>query len=407
MSHFFDVIIVGAGPAGCACTYMLKDSGLKVAMLEKGSFPKDKICGDGLTLDIVQQLERMNPDLARRFESLSQKIPSYGIRVISPSNEEMLIPFLKNGQKANYYLCERKVFDQFLYEQCLQNENLNVFLDTRVEEVRYVESGVAIRTNRETLRCSLVVGADGAHSAVASSLLRKPIDRRHHIAGLRRYYSNVEGLNPDNYLEILFLKPILPGYLWIFPLPGGKANVGIGVLSSSVSKKRLDLKKMFNDFLATDPNLKERFKHAQPLEPVKGHGLPLASRGLRRSGDRFVLLGDAGSLIDPLTGEGVGNAIRSGRFAADVIMAAFQLQRFDSSFLKKYDDRLKRAMGSEIRLNTFVQKMIAFPAVTSFLINRVNRSEYLIKWITETMHSESKSPVKTMTKVLYKLLVSP
>ena len=387
--------------------YMLRESGLKVALLEKGRFPKDKICGDGLTLDIVQQLERMDPGLALKFESLAQKISSNGIRVISPSKEELLIPFIKNGKKASYYLCQRKVFDQFLYEQSLQNKDLTVFLDTRVEEVRYQGSGVAVRTNTGTFNCSLIVGADGAHSVVASRLLCKSIGRRHHFAGLRRYYSNVSGLTPENYLEIFFLKPILPGYLWIFPLPDGKTNVGLGVLSSTVSKRNLDLKKMMTELLNTDPNLKERFKNAQALEPIRGHGLPLASRHLRRSGNRFLLLGDAPSLIDPLTGEGVGNAIRSGRFAADMIRAAFGQQWFDSAFLKKYDLRLKQAMGSEIRLNTFVHKMIVYPSVSSFLIHRANRSSYVINGISEIMHSESKSPVKTMTKVLYKMLVSP
>lgn len=404
MEAAFDVGIVGAGPAGCACAYMLRHSGLSVALIEKGDFPKDKICGDGLTLDIIQQLERMDPELARRFEALPQKVASMGVKVFGPSIEELRVSFFKHGQQTNYYVCERKVFDQFLFDQCLPNTKLSVFLNTRITDVQYSEHGITLQAQENRFHCKLVVGADGAHSVVASKLQQKTIDRKHHLAGLRRYYEQVSFGPNDHDIEFHFFKDTLPGYLWVFPLPDGKANVGICALSSTISARNMDLKKEFNRLLETHPALKDRFKSAKPLESIHGHGLPLASRKMNRSGNRYLLLGDAASLVDPCSGEGIGNAIRSGRFAAEAIQEAFLKQAFDASFLKCYDKRLKQALGSEVKVSRIAQRLMAHPAVISYLIRKFNKSDSLKRWVSEFLHSNSKSANRTLPKLLVKLI---
>lgn len=186
------------------------------------------------------------------------------------------------------------------------------------------------------LQADLVIGAEGDRSLTARQLggLRKEPD--HYCAGIRTYYEGVSGFHEKNFIELHFLKDTLPGYLWIFPLPNGGANVGIGMLSSAIARRRTDLKGLLEKSLQ-QPSLRERFSHARRTDPMRGWGLPLGSKKRKLSGDGFLLTGDAGSLIDPFTGEGIGNAMISGRIAAETAVSAIQSDRFDGGFLERYD----------------------------------------------------------------------
>src|SRR5690606_33542098 len=141
-----------------------------------------------------------------------------------------------------------------------------------------------------------------AHSSVARAFSDEKVDKNHHCAGLRIYYENVSGFSEDNAVELHFYKKLLPGYFWMFPLPGNRANIGLGMLSAHVAKRKPNLKALLMDIIENHPNVKDRFKHARPLEEIKGFGLPLGSKKRVISGDKFLLLGDAASLINPLSG---------------------------------------------------------------------------------------------------------
>ncbi|HBY67892.1 MAG TPA: geranylgeranyl reductase, partial [Flavobacteriaceae bacterium] len=118
------------------------------------------------------------------------------------------------------------------------------------------------------------------------------------------------------------------------------------------------LKQKFTELIENHPNLKSRFKNAKPLETIKGFGLRLGSKKKQLSGDHFLLLGDAANLIDPFTGEGIGNAIRSGRIAAEHIKKAFKERRFDADFNKKYDTNIYQAMWNELRVSKSLQNLL-------------------------------------------------
>jgi menaquinone-9 beta-reductase len=138
-------------------------------------------------------------------------------------------------------------------------------------------------------------------------------------------------LNENNPIEIYFLKDILPGYFWIFHLPGGKANVGMGMLASAVINQGINFKQKFDELICNEP-LRSRFKYATRNGEIKGHMLPLGFDKRIISGNRFLLTGDAAALIDPLTGEGVGNAMRSGRVAVAHILECFRTGIFSAEF---------------------------------------------------------------------------
>ena len=318
----FDVAIVGAGPAGSTAAIALHESGLRVALIDKAVFPRDKTCGDALSPDVVNQLGMLPLDTAQLFDQMDEKIWCKAVRFVSPDYSKADVSLNNTGLLG--YVSPRLDFDAFMFNQAIQSDCVTAFLGESVKKIVHEENRINIELeNGENISASIVLGADGAHSVVARSLSDERPDKNHHCAGLRQYYENVTGFSDDNAVELHFYNELLPGYFWVFPLPGNRANVGLGMLSSVVAKRKPNLKKLLKEIIETHPNVKDRFAHAKPLEEIKGFGLPLGSKKRKLSGNRYLLLGDAASLMNPLSGEGIGNAIRSGRVAADHVIEAF------------------------------------------------------------------------------------
>jgi geranylgeranyl reductase family protein len=382
----YDLIIVGAGPAGCACAYQLRNYAIKIALIDQYEFPRDKICGDALSADVVNQLYRMDEGLGNEFEQLSEKTASQGVRFVAPNQQVLDIDFQNpnHGQAAGY-IAKRFDFDAFLFKQVRNLPNVSIFLGTKVNAVERENQGVTMKVGDQKFHAKMVVGADGAYSIVNKHLGTIKVEKAHYCAGLRQYYQGVEGFTAQNHIELHFYKNILPGYFWIFPLPNGQANVGLGMLSSEVSKKKIDLKKELNELIQTHPNLKERFKNAQPLEKIQGFGLPIGSKKRSISGDNFLLAGDAASLIDPFTGEGIGNALRSGRIAAEHFIKAFEKQRFDARFNKQYDKIIYLKMWNELRVSRALQKLLKYPKLFNFVVKKANKNSSIRTLLTSML----------------------
>lgn len=371
----FDIIIVGAGPAGCACAYQLRDTKLEIALVDKSVFPRDKICGDALSADVVNQFYRMDEKLAQEFEQFSEKMDSHGVRFYAPNGSLLNVDFTNpNNGKAAGYISKRVDFDAFLFKQIEKQSNLTIFTGEKVEDLQTGQEEVQVKIGNKLLKAKMVIGADGAHSIVNKKLGQIKVEKDHYCAGLRQYYEGVECFHPKNHIELHFYDDVLPGYFWIFPLPNGQANVGLGMLSSEVSKRKIDLKMKLDELIKTHPNIKSRFKNAWPIENIRGFGLPIGSKKRPLSGNRFLLLGDAASLIDPFTGEGIGNALRSGRIAADYLVKAFDNQIFDAKSNKKYDQIIYHKMWHELRVSRSLQKLLKYPRLFNFIIKKANNN---------------------------------
>ncbi len=220
---------------------------------------------------------------------------------------------------------------------------------------------LADATGSLQIRTQLVIAANGAHSGFTKDVANIHMEPAHFVAGIRAYYSGIKGMHPDNLIELHFLKNILPGYFWIFPLPNGEANVGVGMLSKVARKKKVNLKQMLLDAVATDPVLRERFKDAMLQGSIDGYGLPLGSKIRRLSGERYMLVGDAGFLIDPFTGEGIGNAMYSARMAAQQAAACIAANDYSAAAMSAYDANIARVLGPELAMSTRLQKLIRYP----------------------------------------------
>jgi flavin-dependent dehydrogenase len=218
------------------------------------------------------------------------------------------------------------------------------------------------------LKCDLVILANGAHSSFTREIAKIKMEPKHYVAGIRAYYKNVSGANADNFIELHFIKNMLPGYFWIFPLPNGEANVGVGMLSDVARRKKVNLKNELQDIINNDPIIRERFKNATLIGTVDGYGLPLGSKQRVISGERYLLTGDAAFLIDPFTGEGIGNALYSGRIAANQAAKALEANDFSAAALAAYDKEVYRVMGPELRISHRLQKLVKYPWLFNLLV---------------------------------------
>ena len=182
----------------------------------------------------------------------------------------------------------------------------------------------------------------------------------------------------ENYIELHCLPEVVPGYFWIFPLPNGLANVGIGMLSEQVRKKKLNLREVMLNAIQHNPHLRHRFMNATLVDKIQGWGLPMCIKQERVSGNNFILTGDAANLVDPFTGEGIGNALYSGMLAAEACRDALHDGKFDADFLeKKYDDRLFGKIGAELKTSALLQRLCHYPWLLKFVVNKAYKSPTL------------------------------
>jgi len=385
MKPTLPVIIIGCGPAGAGASLFLSQAGIPHLILEKDRFPRDKICGDGCSGKTAFVLGKADPALLDEiFSDEAHFLPSFGVTFAAPNGKAIDIPFRsKNKQERPPGFTSRRMdFDHFLFSK-IQGPQATVIQDATVTGLDRIPEGYAVTYRagegpETTVHCRLLIGADGDKGICRRKLLQGDTVSKTASVGLRGYYVRVTGMHPRNFIELHFLREILPGYFWIFPLPGGAANVGIGMDAVLVRKKKINLREVMLRAISENPNIRERFAHARPSGKIYGWGLPMGVGAVKVSGEHFLITGDAAALIDPFTGEGIGNALYSGMLAAEAAGKALQAQRFDDSFLQEhYGDVLFRRIGDELKLSYTMQKLVRYPWLFNLVVNKANKSPAL------------------------------
>ncbi len=351
--RIYDVLIAGAGPAGCTCALALKDAGLTIALMDSKAFPRDKVCGDAIPLRAIKTLLSIDPAFAAAFNAFEPKLTTRSTAIIY-NGKQVTFDWVKDA-----YTCTRMEFDNLLFSLVKSHTGTDTYTPLVPEKYTQAPDGIYITTNEGTvIKTKMLIGADGAHSMVAKQLTNKTLDRNHHVGSVRAYYSNVEPV-AGNTIEIWFNKQYMPGYFWIFPLAGNKANVGFGMLSADIARRKVNLKRTFYAFIDHLPELKKRFSGAVQISQLEGFGLPLGSKPEIISGAHFMLAGDAASLVDPITGEGIGNAMLSGKLAAEQVTNCFRNSNFSADTMKAYDNSLRAAIGKEMRTRYRAQQAVS------------------------------------------------
>lgn len=379
-----DIAIVGAGPAGASTALRLSYLGISSVLIDKSDFPRDKICGDALSGKVSVLLNRLDPAIMNRFRQRFTPTDVWGIRFYPPSGKLIELPFkvgyTRVPDEAPGYVSKREDFDGFLIEEVRRRENIELRLNTDINTYEKTANGyrIASKDGSLELECKLLIDATGAHSTFARKHAGLEKDLNHHAGAVRAYFEGVTGFHEDNFIELHFLEKYNPGYFWIFPLPNGQANVGLGMRSDIVKKRQVNLRAELDNIIQSD-QFKARFANATQLTKTAGYGLPLGSKERKLSGDNYLLIGDAGHLIDPLTGEGIGNATYSGFIAAELAEKCLAANRFDAEFLTDYDVRIARVLRSELKLSYRLQQIMQRKRITNFLTGIVADNPKIIE----------------------------
>jgi menaquinone-9 beta-reductase len=367
-----DVIVVGAGPAGSAAAFHCASAGLDVLLLEKATFPRDKICGDGLTPRAVAELVRMGLPLREQ----DGWIRNVGLRVIGGGHRlELAWPELSSY--PSYGLARSRMsFDHTLASHARSAgakllEGTNVTGSVRDERTGRVV-GVHARTDDGdvTFRAPVVIAADGVSARLATGLgLEKRMDRPMGVA-VRTYFRTPRHDDPwmESHLELWEGEPrrsnLMPGYGWIFSLGDGTANVGLGSVASTAAATKVDYKALFAQWMANAPAEWE-FTPDNQVGPLRGAALPMGFNRGPLYGNGLMLVGDSAGMISPFNGEGIAYGLQAGRVAADAIAQGLSrgtVAGRERAFAT-YQSRMKDDLGGYFTLGRVFVRLIEHPEV--------------------------------------------
>ncbi len=371
-----DVIVVGAGPAGASTAYHLAQAGVDVLLLEKSAFPRDTICGDGLTPRAVKQLVGMGFDLDGPgwMKNNGLRIVGAGHRLELPWPELASFPpygavrtrmdldetLARHAEKAGARLTERTAVTGPL-------------LDERTGRVIGVTAKPVDDRGRRvgdevTYRAPIVVACDGVSSRMATSLGLERRENRPMAVAVRAYYETPRHDDPwmESWLELWDGTPgesnLLPGYGWIFGVGDGTANVGLGILNTSAAFQSVDYKDLLTRWLANTPE-EWGFRDENLVGRIASAALPMGFNRKPHYTRGMLLVGDAGGMVNPFNGEGIDYALEAGHVAADTILQALSRPEGPTRerVLEGYATALDAAYGGYFTLGRVFAKMIGNP----------------------------------------------
>jgi geranylgeranyl reductase family protein len=340
----FDVLVVGAGPAGSTAAYRLAEGGASVLLADKATFPRDKPCGGGLTMRAARLLPfsvdpvvedrttrvRFGLDFTRRFERRL---------------DEPLV-----------LMTQRTRLDAFLFEQAA-NAGADVRDGTRVADLVVREDGVEATVNGSKVAANHAFLADGANGT--STRAAGLDDGRDYGVALE---ANVPYgiVSEAEYRGLLCLElaNVPGGYGWVFP-KGDHVNVGVGGWEREGPRLRQHLARFCREYGIPESS----------LENVRGYRLPLIHARARVASGRVALLGDAAGLVDPLSGDGIYEAFLSAKLATEALLAG-DLEGYDAELRRRLTSQLSAAWGAKVALDRFPRLTYAVVR-TPFLWNAV------------------------------------
>jgi menaquinone-9 beta-reductase len=356
----YDALVVGGGPGGAAAAYHLARGSASVLLCEKGTYPREKVCGDGLTPRAVAALDAMG--LREEYYGWSRSV---GLR-LHGGGHVLELPWPELTDYPSFGLARpRTDLDQLLAHTAAK---AGAEVRDATEVVAPLVEGGLVRgallrqdgLDIEPVRAEVVVTADGASSRFAQAL-GLPRDQQRPIGvGVRQYYRAARDTDPwlDSYLELRRGDDLLPGYGWVFPLADGTVNVGVGLLNSSVHFGNVNYRRLLAEWVPT-VGPEWGFRPADAVAKPRSAPLPMGASGHPPLYRGVLLVGDAAGLVNPFNGEGIDYALESGQLAAEVGLAV--LESGDRSRLAAYREAVEHRFGSHFALGRLFVRLIGQP----------------------------------------------
>ncbi len=350
MNGEYDVVIVGAGPGGCAAACALAPLGHRVLVLEKDHFPREKICGDGIAPRAVHALYRLGlrDELEGRFKRTS------GIRFYATRGGLTEVRYPMGSRYPDHgYVAPRRELDHLLLRHA-RELGAEVWEGCRVTGMLPREGGrfPGVRAERGgegmEIAARYIVGADGPTSRVGGELGMLNRDPLFLGVSVRCYMRGAEGVS--DFLEIYPEDAISPACGWIFPVDGETVNVGAGFMLYAREGRALNINRVFEAFVERTRHAAAKLRRAEPLGRPRGALLRVGLGGSVPVRDNVLLVGDAASMTNPISGEGITYALESGRWAGETLAAA--LRSGDAGLVENYRGILEWHYRRYFRLGT-------------------------------------------------------
>ncbi|MFM8304968.1 MAG: geranylgeranyl reductase family protein [Actinomycetota bacterium] len=336
-----DLLVVGAGPAGIAAALTAHRAGLSVRCVDRATFPRDKTCGDGLTAGALRWLERLGVPVP----ALAATQPVDTVMVRSPSGRIVTLPMPADGHHA--LVTPRAGLDDALVARA-RAEGVEVAEGEGVTSATVDPDGVVVTHGGRSTAARSLIAADGHYSAV-----RRLVDPGRPDLGsshaFRQYFRGVH----DRRLWVIFEPDLLPGYAWVFPLPGDRANVGFGVARDADLRGRT-LAGLWRGLLDRPAVRAVLGPDAEPEGRPRAWPIPADFAPARLSAGPVLFAGDAAGVVDPMTGEGVAQALETGVLAAHAVAAGGPA----AAIAARYRASTSRAIGRDLRWAAAIRQVL-------------------------------------------------
>jgi geranylgeranyl reductase family protein len=370
MNESAQVVVVGAGPAGSATAGALATSGVDVLLVDKATFPREKTCGDGLTPGSVAVLDRMG--VLAELESAGA-LRIRGARLYAPNGRFAEVQFEELAGSPHPFglTLPRKTLDALLLEEA-RRAGARFMSPLRVTGLVRQDGAVAgvagsLEDETVTVRADVTCLATGAAMPLvqeAGLLPRVPPV----IRATRGYFRGLAGVEP--LFQFHFDRQLLPGYGWLFPLAGGRANVGIGIYTD---RRPIPPQRLYERFLGTNPLMRSELAGAAPEATPKSYLLRFDFPRMQTETDGLLLVGEAAGLVNPINGEGVDYALESGLLAARVIDEALAAGDVSGRRLAAYGHQLRERYLELFRNLTRMRRWYLRGPVLNLIVRKAER----------------------------------